>query len=361
MKYIKGLDTLRAFAVIFVIIEHWWLPFDPGSYPRLTYWIKGLVPDGGFGVDLFFVLSGFLITSILLDAVKKNPGDKWKIMKNFIVRRSLRIFPVYYATIIVLLLAGYPSVREHLIWFVTYTSNILSYKTQSFNSFSHTWSLSVEEQFYLVWPWFIVFINRNYLKYVFVGALLIGIGTTIYTMVVLNNWAGFMLMPSCMQAFGIGGLYAYVKGKPIEARFIEVLKQLVPAALLVHFYFTFSEDKGTPYAFAYLTINSIISVWLIHLVIENKSEIFRKYLLENRALNKIGMVSYGIYLFHLVLTPLYEKWAGKTFTYDDPYGIYFLDWKYNYPIRIVILLIVAFGSYYLFERPVMKLKRFFEY
>ncbi|HMT28326.1 MAG TPA: acyltransferase [Bacteroidia bacterium] len=361
MKYIKGLDTLRAFAVIFVIIEHWWLPIDTGNRETLVVWIRGLIPDGGFGVDLFFVLSGYLITGILIDAVQKNPNDKWRIMKNFIIRRSLRIFPVYYVTIFFLLWIGYPDVKEHLGWFLTYTSNILSYTTQSFNKFSHTWSLSVEEQFYLIWPWFIVFVNPKYLKYVFFGALIIGIATMIFTMQILHNWAGFLLMPSCMQAFGIGGLYAWVKGKPAETKFKDVIKQLFPAALLAHFFFTFSSNHGEPYAFLFLTVNSIISVWLIQRVIDNKSEWIRKYFLENTVLNRIGQVSYGIYLFHFVLTPIYEKYAAKLVTWDDPMGMYLLDWKYNYIIRLAILLIIAFSSYHFFEKPVMNLKRFFKY
>ncbi len=361
MKYIKGLDSLRALAVILVIIEHWWLPFDPGSFPLLTYWIHGLVPDGGFGVDLFFVLSGYLITNILLDAIAKNPNDKWRIMKNFIVRRSLRIFPVYYATIFILLLINFPSVHEHLIWFMTYTSNILSFKTMSFNSFSHTWSLAVEEQFYLVWPWFMVFTPAKYVKYVFYSAILIGIGTMIYTMVFLNNWAGFLLMPSCMQAFGIGGLYAYAKRGQLSEKIIDFIRQAFPAALLAHFYFTFSTDGGVKYNFAFLTINSIIAIWMIHRVLSNKSEWVSKYFLENKILNKIGQVSYGIYLFHFVLTPIYDQVMQHYFTYDNLMGKVMLDWKCNYPIRLTLLLIIAFSSYNFFEKPVMNLKKHFTY
>ncbi|MBL0341697.1 MAG: hypothetical protein IPP71_12595 [Bacteroidetes bacterium] len=180
-------------------------------------------------------------------------------------------------------------------------------------------------------------------------------------MVVLNNWTGFMLMPTCMLAFRIGGLFAYVKGKPVENKFNIYIKQLFPAALLAHFFFTFSEDRGSPYSFLFLSVNSIISIWLITHVVNNKSEWRRKYLLENSALNKIGQVSYGIYLFHFVLTPIYDSVVIKYFTYEDPMGIYVLDWKYNYILRLIILLLIAFGSYNFFEKPVMNLKKHFQY
>jgi len=360
MKYIKGLDTLRAFAVIFVIIEHWWIPFDINS-PVILMWIRGLIPDGGFGVDLFFVLSGYLISGILLSTRGQNNENKWHTIRNFVIRRSLRIFPVYYATLFILLLIGFPSIKENLAWLMTYTSNILIYRTLSFNSFSHSWSLSVEEQFYLVWPWLLIFINEKYLKFVFVGAIVLGITTTIYTMTALNNWAGLMLMPSCMQAFGLGGLFAYSKGKPLEHMFTKVVNLIVPFAFIIHFYFSFSSDHGAPYSFLFLTINSTISVWLIMKVVNNTSEFTRKYVLENRFLNKIGQISYGIYLFHYVLTPIYEKEIAKFFSANDPVGNLFVDWKYNYPIRLILLYLIASLSFKYFEKPIINLKKRFEY
>src|SRR5580704_6957692 len=101
MKYIRGLDTLRAFAVIFVIIYHWGLPLPANE---AVHRLQRLIPDGRFGVDLFFVLSGFLITRILLTARRQADLPRLSIIKNFIVRRSLRIFPIYYAAILFLLI-----------------------------------------------------------------------------------------------------------------------------------------------------------------------------------------------------------------------------------------------------------------
>src|SRR6185369_2455289 len=164
MKYVKGLDTLRAFAVILVLLGHWGLPVTLGSTGKFLF--TGLVPNAPFGVDLFFVLSGFLITNILLNAANSNE-NRFVTMRNFIVRRTLRIFPIYYLAIFTLALIGDPFIREHLWWFLTYTSNILCFKQNSWNSFSHTWSLSVEEQFYLMWPWLMIFVRLRYLKYVF--------------------------------------------------------------------------------------------------------------------------------------------------------------------------------------------------
>lgn len=361
MKHIKGLDTLRAFAIIFVIIAHWWIPMDVGPHPTAYYWIKGLVPDGGFGVHLFFVLSGFLITSILLDALKNNSQEKIKIIKNFIIRRILRIFPIYYLTIIVLIFMGYPFVKSDLYWLFLYINNIHIYNTQQWNDFSHAWSLSVEEQFYLVWPWFIIFVREKYLKYVFITAISIGVFTAIYTMKIQNNWTGFVLMPTCMQALGVGGFFSYLIKTGKRKLFSKFIRIAFPVSLFIHFYWSFSSDGGNSFNYCFLTVNSIISIWLIDKVLYNKSEWIKNYILENRVLNKIGQISYGIYLFHYGFTFVYEKLITMLFNQNVPLESFLLDWKNSYFIRLLLLFVISLGSYHLFEKPILKLKYYFKY
>jgi peptidoglycan/LPS O-acetylase OafA/YrhL len=99
MKYVKGFDSLRAIAVLLVIHEHWG-PHVVHSSIVLTFILNKMVPDGTFAVDFFFVLSGFLITNILIHAKNHPDSDsKVSILKNFFARRCLRIFPIYYLTI----------------------------------------------------------------------------------------------------------------------------------------------------------------------------------------------------------------------------------------------------------------------
>lgn len=361
MKHIKGLDTIRAIAILVVIFEHWWIPVDIDPKGDVYHWIKGLVPDGGFGVDLFFVLSGFLITSILLNSLDKNKNEKFRIMKNFIIRRILRIFPIYFLTIIILILIGYPFVKDSLFWISLYISNFLVYKTQGWFNFSHSWSLSVEEQFYLIWPWFIVFVRGKYLKYVFIFAILIGVFSAIYTMKIQQNWAGFVLMPTCMQAFGIGGFYAFLyKTGKLDA-FVKFISIAFPIALFFHFYWAFFPDRGRNFTFCFLAINSIISIWMIHKAIYNRSEWIRKYFLENRVLNKIGQISYGIYLYHLVLSFVYEKLIRIFFEQNSPMETTLLDWKNSYFIKLFLLFILSLSSYHFIESPILKLKGYFKY
>ncbi len=141
LKYVKGFDTIRALAVFYVIFGHWWTAPTDHSFAYYSRMI--FIREGGFGVNLFFVLSGFLISAILLNEKVNNTGTKLTIIKNFFVRRSLRIFPVYYLFIIICYLLNYAIVRDKPGYFFTYTSNLLPYSTNQVNELSHTWTLSV--------------------------------------------------------------------------------------------------------------------------------------------------------------------------------------------------------------------------
>jgi peptidoglycan/LPS O-acetylase OafA/YrhL len=359
MKYIKGLDTLRAFAVIFVILEHWKLPFN--FNPSINYFFSSITPNGTFGVNLFFVLSGFLITSILLNAREINGNHKLGIIKNFIIRRALRIFPIYYLIIAFLFIIKYPLLKETIFWHLTYTSNILFYKSQAWNNFSHTWSLSVEEQFYIIWPWLIILLNKRYLKFVFIFSILIGLFTTIITTSVLHNKLGFILMPSCMHAFGIGGLYAYLKSEgAIYIMFLKLLNIAFPLALGFHFYLSFSNDTGNINVFSCF-IDSIISIMLIHQTINIKEGWFKNRVIENKVLMKIGELSYGIYLMHYVMKGIYTKAMTVYLSPDTNLSHIALNPYFAYCINLLFLFLFSYASFYLFEKPIMRLKSRFTY
>ncbi len=147
--YSPQLDGLRAVAVAAVAYSHW-----------LPAWQFG-VPFGA-GVHLFFVLSGFLITRILLgirDTARRGPA-----MARFYARRGLRLFPAFYLVLGLAWLAGVPLVRETWAWHAGYLSNLyIAANAQWQGHVSHFWSLAVEEQFYLVWPWLVVWCPRPWL------------------------------------------------------------------------------------------------------------------------------------------------------------------------------------------------------
>ncbi|MDQ7947325.1 MAG: acyltransferase, partial [Pedobacter sp.] len=231
LRYIKGLDALRAFAVITVIITHW----GPTAFhsETLSFLLK-LFPNGNFGVDLFFVLSGFLITRILINSRFENEEtDKFQLIKAFFIRRSLRIFPIYFLLVLVLWAIGDKPVGDNIWYFLTYTSNLLIIeKGNWYSNLSHTWSLAVEEQFYLLWPWIIVFVPKKYLLSAILGFLGLGIVSSLM-LYVLCGKLFYILMPPCLIAFSIGATYAYVEyDRRFEHFLFTTLKILLPICLI---------------------------------------------------------------------------------------------------------------------------------
>src|SRR6266849_732607 len=161
LEYRPQLDGIRTLAVSAVFLQHF-VGFQnlPG--------ILGVIPWGQLGVKLFFVLSGFLITGVLLrsrDAVEQAGVSNWFAARQFYVRRFLRIFPLYYFVIAICVLLNIPPVREILVWLLTYTLNIYASLRGQWGNLdlyvAHFWSLAVEEQFYIVWPWFLLFAPRK--------------------------------------------------------------------------------------------------------------------------------------------------------------------------------------------------------
>ena len=137
--HMPQLDGLRTLAVAAVIWSHWVPPYQFGFE-----W-------GVMGVNLFFVLSGFLITGILLDsrAGAVRPGDRWFAIRQFYTRRVLRIFPLFYMTLALLVLVNVRPVRQTFLWHVCYLSNVYFFRQGAWiGQISHFWSLAVEEQFY---------------------------------------------------------------------------------------------------------------------------------------------------------------------------------------------------------------------
>ena len=150
---IPALDGLRGIAILLVLIHHLTIYRPEGG---LDSWIAAVPLFGWCGVNLFFVLSGFLITGILLDT-----RDSPVFYRSFFARRVLRIFPLYYGVLFLgfvlapLLLPMPDAYGRHQLWLWTYLANFAMPFGKGEPAFSHFWSLCVEEQFYLVWPFLV--------------------------------------------------------------------------------------------------------------------------------------------------------------------------------------------------------------
>lgn len=368
MKHVKALDSLRAFAVFAVIVFHWSHHSIPGSTTNLLK--RVFIPNAGFGVDLFFVLSGFLITQILLNAREKGEGKhKLHIIKNFVIRRTLRIFPVYFLLLYILYAINFSETRQYFVYYLTYTANIIMYIKHSWcGGLAHTWSLSVEEQFYLFWPWLVVFSPRKYLKYLFPATIVVGVISTYFFYhlqpIITNDdpTKASILTPACLGAFGMGAMLAYLRMFDRErlALFTKALNILAPIALVAYFFQEFRVIETIQWRL----IDGILSLWLINYALTPRQNVFYKHVLENRVLIFIGKISYGMYLFHNIIPYYYSisvPFKMKMITHSDVVFDLFNNFYFSFVVLFLLLVLVSWLSFELFEKQILKLKNRFEY
>jgi len=243
MEYYKRLDSVRGLAAILVVISHW----------TQSHYGRDFVYLGTVGVITFFVLSGFLITRILLSAKESNLSSEkkhWVTLKNFAIRRVLRIFPIYYLVILVgFTFSDYFRIKmdEGFWYFMTYTSNFHYYQLGGLQGrLAATWTLAIEEQFYLFFPWFVLFLRKNWTKYFLwflfmVGVLFLAQYLKYFLKIIsMNEWAPYLkalplLTPSAFDSLGAGALLAYftVYSKNKVKQYFHVLSLLGLARLIL--------------------------------------------------------------------------------------------------------------------------------
>ena len=356
LSYIPQLDSFRFFAVLLVIFSHW-LPNTKVN----------ILPNGFLGVTFFFVLSGFLISSNLLYAKKqldKKITHFWHAVKTFYIRRTLRIFPLYFI-VIFLIFAFAPAVfKGHFAWYVLYIPNFLVYKTQAWpGMLSHFWSLGVEEQFYLIWPFLIFLFPYNALKYLFPGIILLSIAFKIFLFNSNGPFFNFYdaLPISCFDAFGIGALLALCMIDNED--FMAALGARIPAgagflcAVLV---------AGVVYvsglSFLFGLAVSLGSFYLILKTITGYKGLFA-LLINSSLLKYLGKISYGLYVYHNFIPWLVRCFTGRETEYPLPLPTIKAGWLQGaiplFVVNALVLLIVASISWFLIEKPINNLKKYF--
>jgi peptidoglycan/LPS O-acetylase OafA/YrhL len=354
---IAALDGVRGVAVTFVVLFHF-----------------GVFPVGWVGVQIFFVLSGYLITDILLRAKKYSP---LAYFIRFYWRRSLRILPVY-VFFLAMVLANFAATGMPTSWptdwpyLVTYTTNLARLRESDVGRiFVHLWSLALEEQFYLIWPFAIYFLTLDRLK-ICVAAVIIAspiIRATVY--VVLSHGgvdtdligrAIYSLPFTQFDAFAFGGGIAIWRLEGAErARAVLVVSGLLAILLgcTVLLYQHFAQAgafkaslgyqlyllAGGGFVWGYSLIDFLVAAWLVCTL----QKFGASSLLESRALTRIGVISYGIYVYHLPV-------------------LVAIEWLLQYQSRLslsevfipyaALVLLASELSFRFMESPVLKFKTY---
>lgn len=353
MKHIRQLDSIRAIAVFLVIVSHW--------IPKLN-----VLPWGGIGVDIFFVLSGFLITGILLEnkKLKTSHGIKnLSIIKNFIIRRTLRIFPIYYLMVIVHYFVA-PStnttVDQNVAYYLSYTSNILFYNTNSLDGIaSHFWSLAVEEQFYLIWPWVILLVDDKHLTKTFFIFLFVGV---IFPMVMPG--ASAQLTPACFSSFALGAWLAYHRVKSptiLEDRMNNWVNYLAYISVLLLCMYPLLKDTLFEIVSIRLFV-SLVALWIIKYCVFYNDQPIVNAVLNNKILVFVGKISYGIYIYHTIVPWAWRvgvKKINEMGTDIHNFYIFVPESLYNdidLIVKLALLIGLSWLSWILVESPINRLK-----
>lgn len=398
LGYINGLDGIRALAAFLVILTHW-----PNNFLSLKF--------GWIGVNIFFVLSGFLITRILLQTKKRTFKE---YIGHFYYKRALRIFPLYYAFLIlgfatILFLSNllpallnieawkgaYYAATHDYPYYFTYTYNIkinlryfIHWPDSSNKFFGHLWSLSVEEQFYLIFPFIVYFASFKTLKRVIIGVLivcpLIRLWSAIYGIQLVSDryWLGELLYSNTFcqaDALCTGAALAVFNIKllkPYFTFFVTTVIWLLVGMTIFYFlrkmgYFLV-EAKSLGYDFPgfwfeeptkYFWVNirafyqySLVNLLAVTLILPaiNGNPLFPSFF-THPFISYLGKISYAIYVFHNPLLALMEMIGDKCGGWYKLTDNHFVEIG-CFVSYCIVLVGLAHLSYQYFEKRILAYK-----
>jgi len=328
---ISELDGLRGIAILLVVVFH----FTPASGP--LHPLKYVFQVGWSGVDLFFVLSGYLITGILLDS-----AGRPHYYRNFIVRRSLRIFPLYYACLLLYgYLTPYPSSVRWTVflgvgdgrWYIFYLGNVWAFLRNAWPGaaiLTPLWSLQVEEQFYWSYPFLVQAVKRKTLAAILMGSVVAALVLRIVLALAMpaNELGAYVLMPCRMDALAMGGLVAIAAREApgwLKHPWIGRLTLVCAAIFVGVCLFATETPRSRPMrTIGYSAIDLAFTGVLMLLIGQRQPLLLR--ICRWRWLVWLGTISYGLYLLHIPALIVADDLApGATLACSAGQGHYLRD------------------------------------
>jgi peptidoglycan/LPS O-acetylase OafA/YrhL len=353
------LDGLRGIAILLIFFYHSRHFLEVLDFEGANI-LNSILQTMWIGVDVFFVLSGFLITRILL--LTKN---KKSYFKNFYIRRTLRIFPPYFLLLSVSLVIGklldlgsWPDFKwhyEHQIWYWTYMANwkqIALGHSQSIRLFIHLWSLAIEEQFYLIWPLIIYFLSEKKMLKIFMGLITMSFFYRFYYHFQSSStYATYINTFARFDTFVFGALlaFSFTRGEKIflRGKYIIFIAALISLLFLLlqgsSYYPAFSNSLG-------LLLIALIPFLLIYYCLKGSKHI--SFTFRNQLLVSLGKYSYAFYLFHWPIMRLMQY-------YKLSFGDGFVDYLLLTLFSFILSFIFSLLSWGFVERPFLKMKQYY--
>ncbi|MEZ2329618.1 acyltransferase family protein [Mesorhizobium sp. RCC_202] len=342
------LDTLRAVAVTLVLYSHF---LAPGGSSFV----------GHLGVRLFFVLSGFLITRLLLEAREAAQFKAGPALRSFYARRAIRIFPPYFAVLALVWFTDLEQSRSSLPWHALYLSNFWYALRNDWNPWllCHFWSLSIEEQFYLAWPLIVLLAPRRRIEAITIGVIAFSLAYRFYWPITANPaLARDLLPPASMDALGCGALLAVRRARGADAP--QWMRRGWPVLAAVFLLVVWSDPGPANSAWewprwALVQMLPLVPLAAIVAACSNGLGGTLGRLAELPPLLGLGRISYGVYLYHPILLAYAVKaqpWIPLNVSEQGP-G--------RFLVAGTATLVVASLSWVFFEKPLNGLKRYFPY
>jgi peptidoglycan/LPS O-acetylase OafA/YrhL len=350
------LDGVRGTAILLVVLHHaaQFSP-DPAAQP-LVRLLNHALQAGWLGVDVFFVLSGFLITGVLLDARGSGPRPPDGFFRSFYARRALRILPLYYLAVGAILVLHPVATPRGTWWLWLFLVNIVIARANDWNAgppaTAHLWSLAVEEQFYLVWPVLIAWLPARAFRLVTYGLVIVA---PIVRAVLVSHGHGIaahVLTSARADALALGACAAFAVRE--RRRSIEIA-QFIAGAAVIGLLYMLTRDQlidqaGATALLGGLECATVLTAAVIYLAVAAPGS-FRW--LSNPVLTSLGKYSYAMYLIHLPMRHTIATWVGDHVSGALPMLM----------CNIVLLLGLSWiGAWILWrviERPALSLKRYF--
>lgn len=359
--YIPNLNGVRCIAAFMVILSH--VELLKGYY-KINNFFDSLKLFGKLGVSLFFVLSGFLITFLLLSEKQKSLSIN---IRNFYIRRILRIWPLYYLIVTlsififpILSIFDIPSMNldidnnfellKIIFLFIFFLPNILvSIKLVPFAT--QTWSIGTEEQFYLIWPWIIKKIDSEFfMNLIFVLIVIIYNILNHFDAIYFSNFTYGKTIVNFIETFQIDCLSIGAIGASLVFFKNRILKLIVNDFSFFTFFFLLLISLYLDINYYYSFSATFYSIFFIVIILNLSFNKSFKNILENKFISYLGKISYGLYMYHQILIVFTINLLLKYHVFSN-----FL----LYLLSICMTIIVSSISYYYYEKPFLRIKNNF--